>query len=166
MSVHARRTPCRSFLFVIPLLLTLTGCNTLPTTDDSADPDSAISTDDPSELIVLAEAAYDAQDWPTAERYYAKLTDVLSREVEPWFRLGNVYARMNQPEPAIAAYKEALIRDPNLSKAWHNMGAVHLRQAANSFLQLRTYTEEGTPTRERADAMYDAIIGILQGGTE
>ena len=119
---------------------------------------------DPAQSLALAEAAYEAKDWQTAERHYVAVTKRIPDEAHPWFRLGNIYARTERPDFAVRAFKEALVRDPQLSKAWYNMGLVQLRQSANSFLQMRTHTPENSAQRARADAMYQTLIEFLQNG--
>jgi cytochrome c-type biogenesis protein CcmH/NrfG len=57
-----------------------------------------------------ANQAYHEEDWITAEREYTKLTGMTPTNAEPWFRLGNVYARLNRPNDALLAYREALVR--------------------------------------------------------
>ena len=119
---------------------------------------------DPAQSLALAEAAYEAKDWQAAEQHYIAVTKRIPDEAHPWFRLGNIYARTERPDFAVRAYKEALIRDPQLSKAWYNMGLVQLRQSANSFLQMRTHTADNSAQRARADAMYEGLIEFIQNG--
>ena len=121
---------------------------------------------DTAQLLALAEASYNAKDWEAAEKNYVEITRAIPKEAHPWFRLGNIYARTERPEFAVRAYKEALLRDSNLSKAWYNMGLVQLRQSANSFLQMRTYTPENSSAQERAEAMYEAIIDVIKHGPQ
>jgi len=78
--------------------------------------------------------------------------------------LGNIYAHLDQPDFAVQAYKESLVRDPRLGKAWHNMGLVQLRQSANSFLQMQTYTGENPEQQVMAKAMYEALLELIKSG--
>ena len=121
---------------------------------------------DTAQLLALAEASYNAKDWEAAEKNYVAITQAIPKEAHPWFRLGNIYARTERPDFAVRAYKEALLRDSSLSKAWYNMGLVQLRQSANSFLQMRTYTPENSSAQERADAMYESIIDVIKHGPQ
>ncbi|MDZ7736803.1 MAG: tetratricopeptide repeat protein [Gammaproteobacteria bacterium] len=84
------------------------------------------------------------------------------QEADPWFRLGNIYARLEQPGKAVAAYQEALVRKPENGKAWHNMGIVQLRQAMNSFMHLEAATEPGDPLHDRARIMLDTVSQVLE----
>jgi tetratricopeptide (TPR) repeat protein len=117
---------------------------------------------DAFELQERAQEAYAQGDWVAAERAYRELTRQVPREAEPWFRLGNIYAHMEQPEQALAAYKEVLVRDPRNSKTWHNMGVVQLRQATSSFVTLEQVAEPDDPLKQRATRMLDAVSQLLE----
>jgi tetratricopeptide (TPR) repeat protein len=117
-----------------------------------------------NDLIVLQSAAakaYAEGDWRAAEKLFKALTERVPEEGEFWFRLGNVYARMQRPEDAVAAYKEALLRQNVKSKSWHNMGIVYLRQAANAFTQMLTELTPEDPLYPRAMLLNDAVLKIL-----
>lgn len=107
------------------------------------------------------ESAYAAGEWAAAEPHYSTLVAAIPQDAELWFRLGNIYARMDRPDAAIAAYREALVRDSDLAKAWFNMGVVQLRQAANSFLKMKVHSPAGDPVAAQGAATYDAIMAIL-----
>lgn len=111
-----------------------------------------------------ADAAYAARDWTVAKQEYEKLSRLMSKDPHAWFRLGNIYAHLDQPDFAVQAYKESLVRDPRLGKAWHNMGLVQLRQSANSFLQMQTYTGENPEQQVMAKAMYEALLELIKSG--
>lgn len=114
------------------------------------------------EMRERAEQAYTQGDWLDAEKEYLALTRTVPTESEPWFRLGNIYAHLNRPEQALAAYKEALIRDPKNGKAWHNTGIVQLRQATSSFLALQQVTEADDPLHQRAQKMVESVMQLLE----
>lgn len=114
------------------------------------------------ELQQRAEEAYSRGDWQTAERAYRELTRQVPRDTESWFRLGNVYAHLEQPDQALAAYREVLVRQPDNSKAWHNMGVVQLRQATASFVTLEQVADAGDPLQQRATQVLDAISRLLE----
>ena len=149
------------------LVLTLSACGDGRVRPSEA-PDRAgeVLPAEPEALLEAAETAYSDRNWQTAEAAYRELARQVPREIEPWFRLGNIYARTDRPEAAVDAYKEALVRDPGLAKAWHNMATVHLRQAANAFLQLRSHVKPESPEDLQAAAMYRAIIDLMGEGTD
>jgi len=107
------------------------------------------------------ESAYAAGDWRGAELHYRALVTAMPQDAELWFRLGNIYARIDQPDAAVSAYGEALLRDQNLGKAWFNMGVVQLRQAASSFLKMKAHAAPGDPAVAQGTAAYDAVMAIL-----
>lgn len=122
-----------------------------------------------NDLMDVRAAAYQAYgqgDWQTAEKRFLLLTERVPGEGEFWFRLGNIYARTHRPEAAIEAYKEALLRQYDKPKSWHNMGIVHLRQAGNAFTQLLTEMSPGDPLYPRVYSLNEAIIELLNGGGE
>lgn len=145
-------------------LLLAGGCQPGNIKPDSAGNGNAI------ELQQQAYKAYSEGDWAEAEKAYVALTKEIPQEPDPWFRLGNIYARLERPAQAVAAYQEALVRDPENGKAWHNMGIVQLRQAMNSFMNLEAATKPGDPLNDRANIMLDTVSTVLEtdfdAGTE
>jgi cytochrome c-type biogenesis protein CcmH/NrfG len=147
-------------IFSILITLTLCGCNLLDIQPDQPAP----TISDITQLEQQAEEAYAIEDWATAETAYKSLTLQLPGNPTPWFRLGNVYARTNNLNAAVAAYREALVRDHKNGKAWHNMGVVQLKQAANTFLEMQQYTEENDPLSLRARYAVNSIANLIDSG--
>ncbi len=155
-----------SLLKLAPLLalVWLQGCATVGTGTGTAagTGSSAAASGRPgAEVSAEAAAAYEQQDWAAAEVLYAELVTLLPQNAEYWFRLGNCYTRTGKPDEAVVAYREALVRDPELSKAWYNMGLVQLRQSVNSFQQMSQYAEAGSKQRQIGESVYRAILEIL-----
>lgn len=113
------------------------------------------------ELRAAALQAYMQGDLAAAEQRFLILTKRVPGEGEAWFRLGNIYARTHRPEAAIDAYKEALLRQYDKPKAWHNMGIVYLREAGNAFTQLLTDLDPDDPFYPRIYSLNEAIINLL-----
>jgi cytochrome c-type biogenesis protein CcmH/NrfG len=132
---------------IVCVLVSLLGCEQAPTKSDADQPA------DLTEVSELAAQAYNAKNWSESEQQYATLTRKAPGESEPWFKLGNIYARTMRPQLAVKSYREALIRDPQHVKAWHNMGIVELRQAASSFEQLELLLDPD-------DALYEKSVTI------
>ncbi len=82
-----------------------------------------------------AEQAYDAGNLAQARDDYLSLTRALPLNADYWYRLGNVYVRLDRPDEAADAYAHTLQREPKHAKAWHNLGIVRLRQAAAAFTE-------------------------------
>ena len=147
-------------IFLILIALNLCACNPLNIQADEPTPELS----DIADLEKKANEAYKNEDWATAEEAYRSLTVQNPRDPNPWFRLGNVYARANNLDAAVSAYKEALIRDHKSSKAWHNLGVIQLRQAANTFLEMQQYTEENDPLGIRARYAVNSIANLIDSG--
>ena len=147
-------------IFIIIITLNFIGCNLQNLQAEKPSPDLA----DITQLEQTAKKAYLSEDWATAEKAYKKLTLQIPGDVEPWFRLGNIYARTNKLDAAVATYREALIRDPKNSKIWHNLGVIQLKQAANTFLEMQQYTEENDPLGIRARYAVNSIANLIDSG--
>ena len=89
------------------------------------------------ETELLTRPQFSANDGEAArtETLYISVLRRVPNEAETWFRLGNLYANNNRPDPAAAAYNRALLADNGNSKAYHNLGIIRLRQAYAALLQ-------------------------------
>ena len=110
---------------------------------------------------ILGAQAYAAGEWRKAQPHYEALVRGLPQDANYWFRIANIYARTERPDAAIAAYREAVVRDASNGKYWFNMGVVQLRQAANSFLNMNLNVEDTDPIAAQGDEAYAAIMQIL-----
>jgi Tfp pilus assembly protein PilF len=116
------------------------------------------------EIEKRAYEAYQKEDWVTAEREYKYLVKEVPNQPDPWFKLGNIYARTGQLDFAISTYREALVRDPKNSKIWHNLGVVQLRQATNTFAEMLQYTKEDDPLNARAKHVVNSVTELMASG--
>ncbi|MFB3101610.1 MAG: tetratricopeptide repeat protein [Gammaproteobacteria bacterium] len=149
-----------SIIFLILVSHNLVGCSLQNIQSDKPSPELS----DIVQLEQTAKKAYLSEDWATAEKAYKNLTLQIPGDAEPWFRLGNIYARTNNLDAAVATYREALIRDPKNSKIWHNLGVIQLKQAANTFLEMQQYTEENDPLSLRARYAVNSIANLIDSG--
>ncbi|RMG53854.1 MAG: tetratricopeptide repeat protein [Gammaproteobacteria bacterium] len=108
-----------------------------------------------------AALAYQQKRYDEAERKYRLLTERVPTEAEPWFRLGNIYARSNRPEQAARAYHEAVVREPALSRAWYNLSIVRLRQAGNALVELTRHALPDDPLNARAERLANGLFELL-----
>lgn len=108
-----------------------------------------------------AEKAYKNKDYKAAEKKYLKISKGVARDPEAWFKLGNIYARTQRPNYAVRAYKEAIVRDTKLTKAWNNMAVVYLRQALNAYTSMVTHAEPGDPLIEKAGIRLEKIYELI-----
>ena len=150
-------------MLLLPMLLLLVACNTQNTKFDSAnelEPEQNLE-----ELIKLkqnAQAAYQNNDWEQSVEYYGSLSQRIPNDAEIWFRLGNTYARLNKHGEALQSYQQALSRDSNNSKVWHNMGIIQLKLATQTFVQMQEHITAGDPLSIRATQLVDGISRLLK----
>lgn len=173
MQTNSRHRPLTAGGITTMLLvvsLGLAGCQSAPSRE--ADPDRvAVATPSPvkgaGDLLVMrkeAEQLYRAKDYAKALPLYENLTRRAPKDALTWFYLGNVQARLQQNDQAIKSYERAVQYDPGLSKAWHNMGLLQLRQSANSFTQMAQLTKSGDPLSGRAIHLSQGTLALLDKG--
>jgi len=92
---------------------------------------------------------------------YDRLIASVPEDAELWFRKGNIHARINQPNEAVKAYQEAVLRDQKYYKAWRNMTTIQLRQAANSMTQLIAVLPPSHPLYPDSFALTKDIIKLI-----
>lgn len=112
---------------------------------------------DAAGLAARAQTAYQAGRTAEAIADYQILTQNLPTDPLPWFRLGNLYARSGQADAAVHAYREALLRDPRLAPAWHNLGIVRLRQAQAALLETQGLLPASDPLAQDSAALERAL---------
>ena len=142
-------------LILISFILFLSGCNTNPNKEN---------VDTKNNLILErkeAANAYANKDYKKALPLYKALIKKIPNDALLWHRLGNIHARENRPNEAISAYRKAVSFEPKLSVAWHNMGILELRKAANSFTQMLQTIQTNDPLRPRALKYSEGIINLL-----
>lgn len=121
-------------------------------------------TDSLLELRHEAAALYQKKAYAEAMPLYQQLVEAVPNDAIAWFRLGNLHVRLQQPEKAIAAYQKAVLLDPGVSKAWHNIGILRLRQAANSFTQSLQYIPPSDPMFKRESQLSEGVLELLKRG--
>jgi tetratricopeptide (TPR) repeat protein len=125
------------------LTLLLAGCGILPATKTPTQRlTSVLATQQ------QAETAYHSGDMEHAAAFYLQLTRMLPQEADYWYMLGNSYVRTQQPDRAVQAYQQAIVRNPNHTRAWHNLGIVRMRQALAAFVSSASTAPAEDPMRE------------------
>ena len=147
----------RQTIIIILSILFVSGC-TETTTGRSV---KQLDIDEIVETKRLAEEAYDNQEWEQVVVLNLKLIESLPAEPEPYFKLGNAYARLEQHGMAERAYKEALFRDKENAKIWHNLGVTQMRLAAMTLLEMQDYTEPKDELSVRARVLLMKLSEIL-----
>lgn len=110
-----------------------------------------------------ADNAYSRHDWRAAAAAYDALTQHVPGNAAYWFRLGNCYARLDQPQPAVVAYRAALQRDPHIVAAWHNLGSVLLQQSQAAFQQAFAKAKSTDPLKQVSGAEAARIAALRRG---
>ncbi|MDC0068009.1 tetratricopeptide repeat protein [Gammaproteobacteria bacterium] len=137
--------------FLIGCVFFLTGCAASPPSNEAA-----IRT-----ALQQATSAYAAGDYGRAVKSYRQLTDLLPKDAELWFRLGNAYARQGNSAQALDAYAEALVRNPQDGRAWHNRGIVQLEMAASNYTEAIATLKAGDPMLPVAERAAEEILLLL-----
>ncbi len=154
------RTNTRKLILLLGLTLSvLPGCAGFDRGQNSAAPKPDLAV-----LERQAEAAYAKGDWSASEQPFIALTKASPQAVEPWFKLGNIYARTNRYALAVRAYREVVVRDAKHVRAWHNMGVIQLRQAAQTFATLETYAQGDDPLAVHGSQLRQAVEHLLEAG--
>ncbi|GMR08479.1 MAG: hypothetical protein BMS9Abin26_1484 [Gammaproteobacteria bacterium] len=152
--------PLRLFITAISLLsvLGLSGCMLAANNEEK--------TEESIDYLAMQEeaaAAYRKKQYDVAEKKYIKIARAVPKDADAWFKLGNIYARTNRPYLSIKAYREAVIRDPSLSKAWHNMGIIHIRLATTAYISLQEHAGRNEPLRDPAIQRVMQLNELLAG---
>ncbi len=106
--------------------------------------------------------AYDNKDYNSAADKFEILVEKAPEDVEFWFRLGNAYARSQNPQLAVSAYQNALLRDPTHVKAWYNMGFVQTQAALKTFVDMQAYTDADDPLGKQGKNMREGLFLLLE----
>ncbi len=133
-------------LITAAFCLAMIGCGTIAST---AKP----SPDELKSIYASANKAYSEKNYKLALFEYLKLSESITTDAVVWFRIGNSYTRLENYNKAVEAYEKAVLLDPRLSKAWHNMGVIQLKQSVNTWRQMLTYISKD-------DVLYDKALSL------
>ncbi|MFN2354354.1 MAG: tetratricopeptide repeat protein, partial [Desulfopila sp.] len=109
-----------------------------------------------------AYTAYKEKDYATAAKSFAALVEKIPQDADLWFRLGNSYAKTSRPQKAVAAFENALLRDPGMSKAWYNMGITYLQQSLKAFVDMELYVDSQDPIALQGKKLQEQIFVLLE----
>lgn len=141
---------------LMPLTLLMAGCGTASTAIKApAEQLANVLTQEQQ-----ADAAYRSADLERAAGLYLQLTKLVPQEANYWYLLGNTYVRLQQPEQAVIAYNQAILRDPNHARAWHNLGIVRLREAEAAFVSSASTAKPDDPMHGLSSHLADDLARI------
>jgi hypothetical protein len=89
---------------------------------------------------------------------------MIPQEADFWYMLGNTYVRTQQPDQAVQAYQQAIARNPNHTRAWHNLGIVRMRQATAAFVSSASTAKAEDPMHEVSTQLVNELARIGSGG--
>ena len=108
-----------------------------------------------------ANKAYTDKNYELALLEYLELSETLRAVAIIWFRIGNSYARLENFDKAIEAYEKTVLIDPRLSKAWHNMGVIQLKQSVNTWRQMLIYISKDDPLYDKALSLSKQLLEVV-----
>jgi len=138
--------PSYKLLITAIFCLAMMGCGAIASTKKPA----------PNEVKIIyasADKAYGEKNYKLALFEYLKLSETITTDAIIWFRIGNSYTRLENYNKAVEAYEKAVLLDPRLSKAWHNMGVIQLKQSVNTWRQMLTHISKD-------DVLYDKALNL------
>ena len=113
-----------------------------------------------------ADLAYAQGQYKKALNGYFELSELLPKDADIWFRIGNTYSRLENDTAALAAYREALVRDKTLGKAWYNAGLIELRQAVKLFNEAQDTLSPTDPVYPVSQAISIEVMDVIQRRNE
>lgn len=126
------------YLILTLCALLLSGCaGLLPTSD-------LVSTQK------SADQAYAAGQYGQAANGYSRLAQAMPTDAGVRYQMANSLARLGDVNAAISAYREALVRDPQHARAWHNLLQVQLREALRTASEMQRNLNRQQPHAEQA----------------
>lgn len=120
---------------------------------------------DSNPVAIRAEAAlaYKEGRFDEAVTKFEQLVAKVPKDSELWFRLGNSYAKAKNPDLAIVAYRNALLRDPEFGKAWYNLGVIQMQEALKAFIEMKKYVPADDPVSIAAEKKCEVLFRLLHG---
>ncbi len=112
--------------------------------------------------LAMVQHLYGEGDYQGAVQGYERLVQQAPQDGELWFRLANAYARLEQPEAAVTAYRNALLRSPDLAKAWYNLAEVHLQMALQVYVEAEKHVHPDNPLQALLKSKREKLIEVLE----
>jgi len=123
-------------------------------------------TDNAQRLVTAdqqAQSYYQAGDYANALVAYRYLAKEINSEAIYWYFMGNCYARLNLPNDAIKAYREALVRRPDYAKAWHNLVLVEAKLLALTMAEMSESVSADEPLMKKVGRIHERLNDVVFG---
>ena len=117
-------------------------------------------------LSKRAENAYDESRWIDAARDFKRLTELVPRDANAWFRLGNTYAQQGAYERAIHAYEQSVAFDADQPKPWFNLSTAYLLNAQSAMNRAHSRLRPGDPARALIEQRLTVLESLIHGRFE
>jgi tetratricopeptide (TPR) repeat protein len=105
--------------------------------------------------------AYANGNYDIAVNRYEYLVKQIPKDANFWFKLANSYARNGEPDKAIMAYQNTLLRDTGYAKAWYNLGIIQVQQALKTFIDMQKAIPADNPVRPLAEEKMNDLFRLL-----
>lgn len=129
--------------------LLLSGCSGLPKSD----------------LLALQNSAnqdYANGRFVQASEQYRRLAKAMPADAGIRYQLGNSLARQGDVQGAIENYREALLRDRQHARAWHNLLQVQLREALFTAAEMQNTLNPQQPQADRALELGQRLLDVME----
>jgi tetratricopeptide (TPR) repeat protein len=113
-----------------------------------------------------ADTAYSQGDFATSTELYERLAKKMPTDAGIRYQLGNSQARQGDGQAAITSYRDALVRDPQHARSWHNLLQVQLREATLTATEMRRYLNSQTPHADKALERADRLLKVFPQAEE
>jgi len=110
-----------------------------------------------------AQGYYQSGDYTNALEAYQFLAKEMKTGARYWYFVGNCYARLERPNEAVQAYREALVRRPDDAKAWHNLVLVEAKLMSNTMAEMSQSVPADNPLMKKVDLIHQRLNSVVFG---